>query len=159
MSAGALAQHGSSTQLVQPDHHNKHSRSCQTSSSPQPPSTLPPSAAWLCNETPRSSPGAGQKGRQEHRLCGVSGAQMLTLSAPPCLGWLAETCCVSGATNLGPINHDFCSTPNPLELDSPQHVTANCVTAQRFRASFDGIFGFPAELFSLPPGMRSSSQS
>lgn len=154
MSAGALARHGSSSQLLQPDHHNRPSRSCQPSSSPQPQNTLPLSAAWLCNEPPQSSPGAGEKARQEHRL---RAAQMLTLS--PCLGWVAETCCISGATNLGPINHDFCSTPNPLDSDSPQHVTASCVTARRFSASLDGIFGFPAELFSLPPGMRSSSQS
>lgn len=109
---------------------------------------------------PRSSSGAGHKRkarstpmRSERRTDADTGPRR------PCLGWVAETCCISGATNLGPINHDFCSTPNPLDLDSPQHVSPNCVTARRFSASFDGMFGFPAELFSLPPGMRSSSRS
>lgn len=155
MSAGTLAQHGSlhpagaagPPQQTQPELSNLIQPTARN--------TLPLSAAWLCNETP------GPALELDIMWC----ERRTDADTGPCrpgLGWVAETCCISGATNLGPINHDFCSpnqTPNPLDLYSPQHVSPNRVTAQRFSASFDGILGFPAELFSLPPGMRSSSQS
>lgn len=159
MCAGTLAQHGSlhPAAAAGPPQQTAGAVKPHPAHSPQHAPTVG-GLALLCNS--RSSPGAGHKGKarttplwRERRTDADTGP------CRPCLGWVAETCCISCAPNLGPINHDFCSTPIPLDLYSPQHVSPKCDTAQRFSASCDGIFGFPAELFSLPPGMRSSSQS
>lgn len=158
MSAGTLAQHGSlhpagaagPPQQTQPELSNLIQPTARN--------TLPLSAAWLCDETPGPALELDINGRQQ-RPCGVSDARMLTpvrvarvwaglrlAASPALLTW------VPSITTFA--QHQ---TRSIYTVPNRSHHTALLPSA--FVHLSVGYFGFPAELFSLPPGMRSSSHS